>query len=59
MVLIARLESSFNEASARLPFAIEQAVEDEQAERGGTKEEALPRLVLVGHAKVGTVVNPV
>lgn len=52
--IVARLQSSF-EGAAVFPFAIEQAIEHEQEERGGTREEALTRLVLAGQAQGGTV----
>ncbi len=52
--VVARLQSSL-EGTASMPFAIEQAIEHEQEERGGTREEALTRLVLAGQAKGGTV----
>ena len=56
--IVARLQSSF-EGAADFPFAIEQAIEHEQEERGGTREEALTRLVLAGQAKGGTVFHVV
>ena len=56
--IVARLQSSF-EGAAVFPFAIEQAIEHEQEERGGTREEALTRLVLAGQAKGGTVFHVV
>ncbi len=52
--VVARLQSSL-EGTASMPFAIEQAIEHEQEERGGTREEALTRLVLAGQAQGGTV----
>ena len=52
--IVARLQSTY-ETPAFFPFAIEQAIEHEQEERGGTREEALTRLVLAGQAKGGTV----
>lgn len=52
--LIARLQSTFDGVPS-FPFAVEQAIEHEQEERGGTREEALTRLVLAGQAKGGTV----
>lgn len=55
--LIARLQSTFDAAGSAFPFAIEQAIEDEQRERGGTREEALARLVLAGQAHGGTVLH--
>ena len=56
--IVARLQSSF-EGAAVFPFAIEQAIEHEQEERGGTREEALTRLVLAGQAQGGTVFHVV
>lgn len=56
--LIARLQSTFD-GIASFPFAIEQAIEHEQEERGGTREEALTRLVLAGQAQGGTVLQVV
>lgn len=55
--LIARLQSTFDATSTAFPFAIEQAIEDEQRERGGTREEALARLVLAGQSNGGTVLH--
>ena len=56
--IVARLQSSF-EGAAGFPFAIEQAIEHEQEERGGTRDEALTRLVLAGQAQGGTVLHVV
>lgn len=50
----ARLKSSFQAAPA-LPLTIQQAVQDEVEARGGTPQEALARLVLLGQSKGGTV----
>lgn len=52
--IVARLQSSLVSTTG-MPFAIEQAIEQEQEERGGTREEALTRLVLAGQANGGTV----
>lgn len=57
--LIARLQSTYDASPATFPFAIEQAIEHEQEERGGTREEALTRLVLAGQAQGGTVFHVV
>ena len=54
--VVARLQSSL-EGTAGMPAAIEQAIKHEQGERGGTRDEALTRLVLAGQAQGGTVVN--
>ena len=56
--IVARLQSSL-EGAAAFPFAIDQAIEQEQEERGGTREEALTRLVLAGQAQGGTVFHVV
>ena len=56
--IVARLQSSF-EGAAVFPFAIDQAIEHEQEERGGTRDEALTRLVLAGQAQGGTVLHVV
>lgn len=53
-----RLQASLDgPGGAPLPPEVEQAIEAEQKERGGTREEALIRLVLAGQAQGGTVVN--
>lgn len=55
--ILSRLQASFEALPvATLPTAVEQAIEGEQRERGGTHEEALTRLVLAGQAGGGTVV---
>lgn len=54
--IVARLQAAF-EAGTTSSFAIEQAVEQEQEERGGTSEEALTRLVLAGQSQGGTVLH--
>lgn len=56
--IVARLQSSLVSTTG-MPFAIEQAIEHEQEERGGTREEALTRLVLAGQAQGGTVFHVV
>lgn len=56
--IVARLQLSFD-GVASFPFAIEQAIEHEQEERGGSREEALTRLVLAGQAQGGTVLHVV
>lgn len=56
--ILSRLQSSFEERPAStLPPAVDQAVQQEQKERGGTRDEALTRLVLAAQAQGGTVVN--
>lgn len=49
-----RLQQSF-EDQAKLPVPVQEAIRDEMAERGGTEEEALLRLVLAGQANGGTI----
>ena len=56
--IVARLQSSL-EGAAVFPFAIDQAIEHEQEERGGSREDALARLVLAGQAQGGTVLHVV
>lgn len=51
----ARLKASFEDQPTALPQAVKDALEDEVEARGGTPEEALVRLVLLGQTKGGTV----
>lgn len=56
--IIARLQASFEaDPAGALPPDVEQAVQREIKERGGTREEALARLVRAGQANGGTVVT--
>lgn len=50
----ARLRASF-ETTPQLPTVVADAVEDEMLARGGTADEALERLVLLGQSQGGTV----
>lgn len=52
--MVLRLQQSFEE-QAKLPMPVQEAIRDEIAERGGTEEEALLRLVLAGQANGGTI----
>jgi hypothetical protein len=53
--VVARLAASFESKGATLPPFVQDAVDDEIEARGGTPEEALTRLVLLGQSKGGTV----
>ena len=55
--IVIRLQASLDNHAAVLPPPVEQAIETEQRERGGTRDEALTRLVLAAQAQGGTVVN--
>lgn len=50
----ARLRASF-ETAAQLPATVADAVEEEVLARGGTADEALERLVLLGQSHGGTI----
>lgn len=52
--VIARLQSSFD-TDKSLPVPVQQAIEHEMEERGGTAEEALIRLALTAMAQGGTL----
>ena len=56
--IIARLQASFEVAPAAvLPPDVERAIQREVKEHGGTREDALARLVRAGQAQGGTVVT--
>lgn len=55
--ILARLETSFDGGVNALPFTVSEAIQHEQDQRGGTREQALVRLVLAGLSQGGTVVN--
>lgn len=55
--ILSRLQASFDAPSVlTLPASVEQAIEAEQRERGGTREEVMTRLIQAGLAGGGTVV---
>lgn len=53
--IVHRITQSFEGGAGSLPPFVQDAVDDEIAARGGTPEEALTRLVLLGQSKGGTV----
>lgn len=53
----ARLQASFDQPSAELPFAVQEAIEIEQEQRGGTPQEALVRLAKLAMANGGTLLS--
>lgn len=53
--ILHRLSQTFEDQPTALPQAVKDALEDEVEARGGTPEEALVRLVLLGQTKGGTV----
>lgn len=55
--VVARLQSTFDTASAALPPLVDQAVKDEMEARGGSEADALLRLVLAGQSNGGQVLS--
>lgn len=53
--ILHRLTQTFEAQAPDLPDAVKEAVEEEIEARGGTLEQALVRLVLLGQSKGGTV----
>jgi hypothetical protein len=53
--IVHRITQSFEGVAGSLPQFVQDAVTDEIEARGGTPEEALTRLVLLGQSKGGTV----
>jgi Arc-like DNA binding domain len=56
--IIARLQSSFD-FMANLPFAVQEAIEHEIDEHGGTAEEALIRVAKTAMANGGTLFHAI